>query len=138
MKPLTRRCVVAAGAAVPAAGLLSACGGSGESDPSATQAPGIATGELIGRASDVPVGGCAVFPDVKVVVAQPTEGEFRAFGATCTHQGCLVSSSTEGDIPCKCHASHFSLEDGSVISGPAPAPLPAVEITVDGDDLRTA
>ena len=139
MNPITRRGVVAAGAALPAAGLVAACGGSEDDqpDPSATQAPDIATGELIGRVGDVPVGGCAVFPDFKVVVTQPSEGDFKAFGAKCTHKGCLVSSSSDGDIPCLCHMSRFSLEDGSVISGPAKAPLPAVEITVDGDDLRT-
>ena len=74
----------------------------------------------------------------KVVVTQPTEGDFKAFTAVCTHQGCLVETSTEGDIPCPCHSSKFSLEDGSPVSGPASAPLAPVEITVDGDSIALA
>ena len=78
------------------------------------------------------------FRDAKVVVTQPTEGDFKAFSAVCTHQGCLVESSSDGEIPCPCHLSHFSLEDGSPISGPASAPLAPVEITVDGDSITQA
>ena len=86
----------------------------------------------------MPVGGCFVNADAKVVVTQPTEGDFKAFSAVCTHQGCLVESSSDGEIPCPCHLSHFSLEDGSPISGPASAPLAPVEITVDGDSITQA
>ena len=88
--------------------------------------------------SSVPVGGCFVNADAKVVVTQPTEGDFKAFSAVCTHQGCLVESSSDGEIPCPCHLSHFSLEDGSPLSGPASAPLAPVEITVDGDSITQA
>ena len=88
--------------------------------------------------SSVPVGGCFVNADAKVVVTQPTEGDFKAFSAVCTHQGCLVESSSDGEIPCPCHLSHFSLEDGSPMSGPASAPLAPVEITVDGDSITQA
>ena len=84
------------------------------------------------------MGGCAVFEADKVVVTQPTEGDFKAFSSVCTHQGCTVSASTEGDIPCNCHGSRFSLEDGSVITGPATAPLDEVTITVEGDKITLA
>lgn len=133
MTSMNRRTVLGVGAAVPVAGGLTACGGS-DSAPVAT--PSVPTGELIGTTQDVPVGGCAVFPDSKIVVTQPEEGEYKAFSAVCTHQGCLVSSASEGDIPCRCHMSRFSPQDGSVVSGPADASLPAVEITVDGTDIR--
>jgi Rieske Fe-S protein len=86
----------------------------------------------------VPVGGCLVVPAAKVVVTQPTEGDFKAFSAVCTHQGCLVETSSDGEIPCPCHASRFSLEDGSPTSGPATAPLAPVEITVEGDSIARA
>ncbi len=49
-----------------------------------------------------------------------------------------MSSSSEGDIPCNCHGSRFSLEDGSVITGPATAPLPSVTISVEGDSITLA
>ncbi|GAA5119759.1 Rieske (2Fe-2S) protein [Alloalcanivorax gelatiniphagus] len=113
--------------------------------PSASSSPepssdGTATpgGEALASAADVPVGGCFVVSGAKVVVTQPTEGDFKAFTAVCTHQGCLVETSTEGDIPCPCHASKFSLDDGSPLSGPATAALAPVEITVDGDSISLA
>ena len=95
-------------------------------------------GAALASTSDVPVGGCFVVAASKIVLTQPTEGDFKAFTAVCTHQGCLVESSTEGDIPCPCHGSKFSLDDGSPQSGPASAPLEAVEITVDGDSITQA
>jgi Rieske Fe-S protein len=108
------------------------------SEPSAdgTETPG--GGEALASAADVPVGGCLVVTGAKVVVTQPTEGDFKAFTAVCTHQGCLVETSSDGEIPCPCHASRFSLEDGSPTSGPATAALAPVEITVDGDSILRA
>jgi nitrite reductase/ring-hydroxylating ferredoxin subunit len=49
-------------------------------------------GSVVGPKSDVPEGGGVVFRDQKVVVTQPEPGEFKAFTAVCTHQGCLVDS----------------------------------------------
>ena len=39
----------------------------------------------------MPVGGGKIFAAEKVVVTQPTEGDFKAFSAVCTHQGCVVA-----------------------------------------------
>lgn len=89
-------------------------------------------------AADIEVGGGQVFEDEKVVVTQPAAGDFKCFTAVCTHTGCLVTEVTSDGIKCPCHGSMFSAEDGSVISGPAPAPLDAVEITVDGDQISLA
>lgn len=47
-------------------------------------------GAVVGTTSDVPEGGGAVFREQKVVVTQPESGDFKAFTAVCTHQGCLV------------------------------------------------
>jgi Rieske Fe-S protein len=148
MTAINRRRALAGSAAV-AVGvpLLAACGGqdststgsdgSGGSGSSPSDTGGTA-GETLATAADVPVGGCFVVSGAKVVVTQPSEGDFKAFTAVCTHQGCLVETSSEGDIPCPCHGSKFSLEDGSPISGPASAPLAAVDITVDGDTITRA
>ena len=116
---------------------------SGSDSPSPSSTPssdGTPTpgGEALASASDVPVGGCFVVSAAKVVVTQPREGDFKAFSAVCTHQGCIVETSSEGEIPCPCHLSSFSLEDGSPVSGPASAPLAPVEITVDGDSIALA
>ncbi len=130
--------------------LLAACGsddtaddGAASTSPdagSASPSDGSAGsgGEALASAGDVPVGGCFVASDAKVVVTQPSEGDFKAFSAVCTHQGCLVETSADGEIPCPCHGSRFSLEDGSPVSGPATASLAPVEITVDGDAISRA
>lgn len=94
-------------------------------------------GELV-AAADVPVGGGVVLEEQKVVVTQPAEGEFMAFTAVCTHQGCLVGSVKDNTINCPCHGSQFSAEDGSVVTGPATAPLEAVGVAVDGDSVIRA
>ncbi|GAA5116865.1 Rieske (2Fe-2S) protein [Pseudonocardia adelaidensis] len=88
--------------------------------------------------ADVPVGGGTVFADQDVVVTQPAAGEFRAFSATCTHQGCKVGEVVDGTINCKCHGSKFAVEDGSVVHGPARKPLPERQISVTGEDIVLA
>ncbi|MEI2775828.1 MAG: Rieske (2Fe-2S) protein [Tetrasphaera sp.] len=134
----SRRTLLTAGG-VGAAGLaLSGCGSedSGTSSPSGSSAAA-AGGAATVAAADVPVGGGAILTDAKVVVTQPTEGEFKAFSAVCTHEGCVVSGVTE-TIDCACHNSKFSVTDGSVVSGPATASLPAKTVTADGDSLSVS
>ncbi|WP_077800948.1 Rieske (2Fe-2S) protein [Streptomyces sp. JHA26] len=140
-----RRTVVAAGLAAA----LTACSDSGSdtSDAAADSGSGgggtgdtggTGGGAVLATTADIPEGGGKVFADRKVVVTQPTAGEFKAFSAVCTHQGCAVKSVADGVIHCPCHNSAFSAADGSVRGGPAPEPLPAVPITVSGDSIRLA
>ncbi len=49
-----------------------------------------------------------------------------------------MKSVADGVINCPCHNSNFSIEDGSVKSGPATKPLPEVKITVSGDSISLA
>lgn len=126
------------GVALP---LLAACGsddsgsdagsdaGSGASD-SGTGGSGSAI-----ATSDIPVGGGKIIADAGVVVTQPTEGEFKAFSATCTHTGCQVGSVSDGKIICPCHGSQFSITDGSVLQGPASSPLAEQTVTVAGGEI---
>jgi Rieske Fe-S protein len=95
------------------------------------------TQEALAATSDVPVDG-GVIVDDEVVVTQPEEGTFKGFSAICTHAGCVVSSVADGEIACACHGSRYSVVDGSVISGPAPAPLPEVAVKVKGDEVVRA
>jgi len=139
--------------------LLAACGGDDTSDPGGSSgetgngggstgnggsSTGGGGGEALTSTSDIPVGGGTVFPDDNVVVTQPTEGEFKAFSAVCTHQGCLVNNVDGGIINCICHESQFSIEDGSNTRGPSGsaagsvAPLAEVAVTVDGDQISLA
>jgi Rieske Fe-S protein len=115
------------GASVPASGMAS----QPSSSASAKSGSGPA-GTLLGAASAVPVGGGMVYTAAKVVVTQPAKGEYKAFSAVCTHVGCLCNQVADGTINCPCHGSKFKITDGSVVAGPAPAPLPAKTVTVTG------
>lgn len=128
------------GAAVLGVGapLLAACGGNDSS--SAARQGGTPTTPSSGRSSggssaspaglvaraDVPVGGGVILPDQNLVVTQPKQGDFKAFTATCTHQGCQVSSVSDGTINCPCHGSRFSITNGANVAGPSGTPAGSV------------
>ncbi|QNP73951.1 Rieske (2Fe-2S) protein [Streptomyces roseirectus] len=154
-----RRAVVTAAGAAGLAVALTACGSSDDDSSAATGSNGSGTtgstgsspstasggttggaagGNALAATADIPEGGGKVFESQKVVVTQPTAGTYKAFSAVCTHQGCAVKSVADGVINCPCHQSNFSIEDGSVKSGPAKKPLPAVNITVTGDSITLA
>ncbi|HEX2130927.1 MAG TPA: Rieske (2Fe-2S) protein [Actinophytocola sp.] len=135
---LPRRTAVAGTVAV--CGLASACaryGGPTAPPPADTigDAGGGSevTGEVLGLAKDVPVGGGVVFSDRQLVVTQPSAGQFKGFSALCTHQGCVVTAVRNGTIDCDCHGSKFAVADGSVTAGPAPQPLAEQQVSVDVD-----
>ena len=85
--------------------------------------------------SEIPDGGGKIIDGVNIVITQPQSGSFRAFTAICTHQGCIVSSVSNGTINCPCHGSKYSIKDGSVVNGPAPSPLAAIAIKVEGTSI---
>lgn len=119
-------------------GVVVACGSSPEASQDAG-APSAGGGEPSGiPASDVAVGTAVVVDAAgqKVVVAQPTDGQFVAFSAKCTHQGTTVDGSDSLVVRCPNHGSRFDLADGAaVVNGPATQPLPEVPVTVRGDQL---
>jgi Rieske Fe-S protein len=92
-------------------------------------------GTVLGAASDIPVGGGAIYTAAKVVVTQPASGQYKAFSAVCTHVGCLVNKVTSGTIDCPCHGSEFKITNGAVVAGPAPSPLPARQIKIVDDQV---
>ncbi|MFR9757535.1 Rieske (2Fe-2S) protein [Streptomyces sp. TR06-5] len=143
-----RRTVLTAAGATPAALALAACGGSPEdggapaekeqqdTGPEGTQRPEEGTGDVLVEASDVPEGGGTILQEEKVVVTQPSAGDFKAFSAVCQHQGCLVSSVADGTINCACHGSKYAIADGSVTQGPASRALPGVDVSVTDGAIR--
>jgi Rieske Fe-S protein len=131
-------CVGVAGAAV-----LAACGGGSlvdNSDGGGNAAAGSSGSSASGGgksypASDIPVGGGKVFGADNTVVTQPTAGTFKAFSATCTHQGFTVGNVQGGTINCFHHGSKYNDATGAVVAGPAPAPLPGKNVTVSGSTI---
>ncbi|HEX5811853.1 MAG TPA: Rieske (2Fe-2S) protein, partial [Pseudonocardia sp.] len=110
---LNRRTVLA-GACGTCAVALASCAAYGPGQPAAAPAPaptpqaggsaggGAASGALA-TTSQVPVGGGVVLADAALVITQPKAGQFKAFSAVCTHQGCTVGSVEGGTINCPCH-----------------------------------
>lgn len=92
---------------------------------------------VIGRTSDVPVGGGTKFSvdDLTILVTQPKAGEYKAFDATCTHAGCIVNGIIDSEIACGCHGARYALDSGMVLSGPAKSALGKLTIEVVGEDL---
>jgi Rieske Fe-S protein len=125
---------MSSGMAAQPAGSPSANGGSGNGSAKS----GGQMGTVLGMASEVPVGGGKVYTAAKVVVTQPSKGQFKAFSAVCTHVGCVCNQVADGTINCPCHGAKFKITDGSVVAGPAPAPLPAAKVTVSGGKLLLA
>lgn len=124
------RAAAAAGGVAMAGGTLLACGGEGGSSTDVAPA-----GTELGSASEVEVEGARIYPDANVLVSQPTAGEFKAFSAICTHQGCVLGE-VSGDVAiCPCHNSKFSITDGSVVNGPATEALPAQSVRVEAGSL---
>ena len=111
-------------------------GGSGGSGDAGATSP--AAGASLVAAADVPVGGGVALTDVKIVVTQPTKGQFKAFSAVCTHQGSTIDKVEGGDMVCPLHGSRFSIKDGSVDNGPATNPLPEIAVTVQGGNVVKA
>ena len=114
----SRRRVLAGLGLAGVAGAVTACGA------------GTSSSAVLGRASEIPVGGGTVFAAAKVVVTQPAAGSYRAFSAICTHMQCTVDRVAAGTIDCPCHGSEFSISDGHVVAGPAPGPLPRKSIDI--------
>ena len=152
----TRRGMLAGVGLVGLAGAVSACSSGGSSSSAAgtgagaasastapasapSSAPASANGggaaNALATTSEIPVGSGKIFTEQKVVVTQPTSGDFKAFSAVCTHMGCIVSQISNGTIDCPCHGSQYSIKNGAVVAGPAPSPLPAEAIKVSGTSI---
>lgn len=130
----SRRIVFHGLGALGVAVALAGCAG-GDDDSGADE---VEAGAELTTTDQVPVGGGIVLTDQQVVVTQPTEGEFRAYTAVCTHQQLLVTSVEDGTIICSNHGSEYDAATGEVTQGPASAALATVAITRDGDKILKA
>lgn len=68
------------------------------------------------------------------ILFRTTHGVF-AYSEICTHQGCTISySPTDKLLVCPCHgATYDPFNNAKVLSGPAPAPVPNVQVAIEGD-----
>lgn len=87
---------------------------------------------LIAKADDVQISNPKKFTfNGKAAILLKTEIGYRAFGAVCTHLGCIsYFKNDENLIFCPCHLGRFDRNTGAVISGPPPSPIPAIDIIV--------
>jgi len=89
---------------------------------------------------DLAVGAAKVFqypgPNDNCLLVRVTEAKYVAYSQKCTHLSCAVIYSAEKRmLECPCHNGYFSIEDGHVIQGPPPRPLPRVELELSGGQL---
>jgi nitrite reductase/ring-hydroxylating ferredoxin subunit len=94
----------------------------------------------IAGASELAVGDVKLFaypgPDDHGILVRLSADKFVAYSQKCTHLSCAVYySKTNNRIECPCHEGYFSVEDGRVLQGPPPRPLPRIEIERRGNDL---
>jgi nitrite reductase/ring-hydroxylating ferredoxin subunit len=135
-----RRTVLTGIGALGLTGVLAACSSSDTSSaPSAgaaTTESSAATSGVLTAAADVPVGGGVVVNGVLIV--QPESGTFKAYNASCPHQGVQLGAPQNDVVTCPAHHSKFKADDGSLISGPATHGLTAIAVTVQGADIVRA
>jgi len=63
------------------------------------------------------------------LLLRTAEDDYVAYSQKCTHLSCAVYPSTDGKrLECPCHEGYFSVEDGRVLQGPPPRPLPRVAV----------
>jgi Rieske Fe-S protein len=92
---------------------------------------------LVGTTADIPAGGGAVVAmGSKPAIVVNTDQGVKAYSAICTHLGCVVAwNDLVGVIQCPCHDGRFDPNSGAVVSGPPPAPLPPLTVSVEGDQI---
>lgn len=126
----SRRATLITGA-VASGALLASCaeGDSNVTVPEGSVEMGAASAVGVGKAAKLTHGSTTV------IVSQPSSGEYKAFSTVCTHQGCQVQVQDSNRIVCPCHGSEYAVADGSVVHGPAEAPLTSYPVQVKGGKI---
>lgn len=61
------------------------------------------------------------------ILVRTGSDSYVAYSQKCTHLACAVYPATDGKrLECPCHEGYFSIEDGRVLQGPPPRPLPRI------------
>ncbi len=96
--------------------------------------------QAIALTSEIPVGGVKTFnypgPNDNCILVHTSGDRFVAYSQKCTHLSCAVYYSAKNNrLECPCHQGYFSIEDGRVLQGPPPRPLPRIDIAQRGEQL---
>jgi Rieske Fe-S protein len=91
-------------------------------------------------AASLAVGGVKLFhypgEHDPCILVRLAEDHFVAYSQKCTHLSCAVYYAREEHrLECPCHEGYFSVEDGSVLQGPPPRPLPRVVLERRGAEV---
>lgn len=94
-----------------------------------------------GKPEDYALNSVTIDVNAGIYIIHAAEG-FFSLSAVCTHLGCMTAWKPElGIIACPCHGSKFYALDpkktpGEKIEGPAPRPLPWLQVSLsDEGDL---
>ena len=69
-------------------------------------------------------------------MVRTAEDRYVAYSQKCTHLSCAVYYSAQNHrLECPCHNGLFAIDDGRVLQGPPPRPLPRVVLERRGDEL---
>ena len=115
-------------------------GGSGGGSKKSSGGDAGAGGTAIASESEVAPGSAYKFKDSgnPAFLVHLDTGDFVAYSAICTHQGCTVAYQG-GQLACPCHGSVFDPARGAkVVAGPAPRPLPEIPVKVEGGEIVKA
>lgn len=118
-------------------GIASACGMTEPAQPPSTVQQTTTVAQSTIPAAEVPVGTAKQVKsgDATVIVAQPSEGEFVAYSARCTHQGGVVQVVQGMKLRCPLHGAEYDATDGANTLAPAPRPLDVVPVSESGGQL---
>jgi Rieske Fe-S protein len=94
----------------------------------------------VAKVADLKPGTSLAFsyprPSDLCILIQKPDGEYVAYSRRCTHLSCPVDYQRDQNrLYCPCHNGAFSIEDGHVLQGPPPHPLPRVLVDVRGDEI---
>jgi Rieske Fe-S protein len=95
---------------------------------------------VVAGAEEIPVGGSKIFTyptDVEpCILLRLSEDAYVAYSRLCTHASCpLFYHAGAKQLDCPCHGGSFSVDDGSVLQGPPPRPLPKIVLEKRGSEI---
>jgi len=94
----------------------------------------------VARLGEIPVGGVKQFrypaAEDTCLMVRTGPDRYVAYSQKCTHLSCaVIYSQANNRLECPCHDGYFSVDDGRVLQGPPPRPLPKVILEQRGDEL---